>query len=167
MVLTQPVTLCTLPLVLVDMFPYHYGSHATPVSLKPSAFDTKRFHTTMVLTQHSEWESEGNRCRSVSIPLWFSRNSAKTQYSTFSKLTVSIPLWFSRNSAMIRRYKNYEQIVSIPLWFSRNLLTRNNPRRPSRVSIPLWFSRNRRRKAPFFLLTRSSFHTTMVLTQPA
>jgi len=56
------------------MFPYHYGSHATG--------------------NETIWTLPAS---SVSIPLWFSRNSMSLVKKRVIKHDVSIPLWFSRN----------------------------------------------------------------------
>ena len=58
MVLTQPIKIMNIALEQ-NMFPYHYGSHATYLTNKV-VDDESCFHTTMVLTQRSEHGPGGN-----------------------------------------------------------------------------------------------------------
>jgi len=52
-------------------FPYHYGSYATYGRESWSIAPTRRFHTTMVLTQPLKCQGRQERYVQVSIPLWF------------------------------------------------------------------------------------------------
>ena len=122
-------------------FPYHYGSYATE--------NTKTEHSTGI---------------HVSIPLWFLRNKQCWSRSEGRYTAVSIPLWFLRNLLQGTRLSALFY-VSIPLWFLRNAgFSRTRGRPELSVSIPLWFLRNR--VVNMLVVIRTSFHTTMVLTQP-
>jgi len=154
--------------MLLDLFPYHYGSHATRSAKNKALFLCISFHTTMVLTQRTDVSSESRDSR-VSIPLWFSRNFRRRLWLRYVVLQVSIPLWFSRNEGFSKDGVFMFATVSIPLWFSRNhrpsaqagkryacfhttmVLTQLTWRegryeKAQAVSIPLWFSRNRMMK---------------------
>ncbi len=87
------------------------GFHTTMVLTQPmgnwtSQSLTSRFHTTMVLTQPASPDYNPYKAvSSVSIPLWFLRNSLGPQ-GPFFLLTVSIPLWFLRNYFFGRKLVN-------------------------------------------------------------
>jgi len=53
MVLTQPGSSDCRSVPLIIEFPYHYGSYATREHRVEDSLMPMRFHTTMVLTQHS------------------------------------------------------------------------------------------------------------------
>ena len=97
------------------------------------------FHTTMVLTQLFQSNFTSNNKRTVSIPLWFSRNPevAVSNGTNFE----SFPYHYGSHATVMPKKLTIEEYVSIPLWFSRN-----EGRKDSRFQSP-------------------SFHTTMVLTQ--
>jgi len=50
MVLTQ-LDFSDPPIILAQVFPYHYGSYATKQPIETIRLAETRFHTTMVLTQ--------------------------------------------------------------------------------------------------------------------
>ena len=137
MVLTQP-TIKAKWLENVKLFPYHYGSHATQIS------------------------SLSRSASRVSIPLWFSRNSMRSDRK-YKGNNVSIPLWFSRNRTKPctgeRRWSFHTTMVLTQPYQHDTCYCYVLP-----VSIPLWFSRNPNHPGAYGKI--SSFHTTMVLTQP-
>ena len=82
---------------LLDKFPYHYGSYATPPG-----------------------DSKINKSRHVSIPLWFSRNQKKV--SIYIAGDCVFPYHYgsyATDTAHIAAPLD-SSVVSIPLWFSRN-----------------------------------------------
>ena len=116
----------------------------------------------MVLTQRFCF-LQSNRKIPVSIPLWFSRNSAGRGHRKIER-RVSIPLWFSRNvtqkiqlnsatksfhttMVLTQRSGNTHMLpmlVSFPYHYGSHATLFKGRGGESQlvVSIPLWFSRN-------------------------
>jgi len=80
-----------------QLFPYHYGSHATEWIPKGGDCMNLSFHTTMVLTQLTK----------CSWPRWRRPSSFHTT------MVLTQPNHFAYQGG-------FEREVSIPLWFSRN-----------------------------------------------
>jgi len=119
------------------------------------------FHTTMVLTQLSDISIKEIRCTSVSIPLWFLRNSANHHqtdcrrrfpyhygsYATNKESLFIVGEVSFHTTMVLTQRKNggnvvtIPRLVSIPLWFLRNWPMRSAHAK-MKVSIPLWFLRN-------------------------
>ena len=60
-------------------------------------FQTDSFHTTMVLTQHNEYELLS--CGDQSFPYHYGSHATRQDREVQAGLDVSIPLWFSRNQS--------------------------------------------------------------------
>jgi len=121
------------------MFPYHYGSHATK-RLWHGSWIWNRFHTTMVLTQHSQGS---RRLKQAFLFPYHYGSHATSLWKHSLKTTVKFPYHYGSHATESVRRENlvvYEfpyhygshatRIfasnccnfgVSIPLWFSRNL----------------------------------------------
>ena len=99
--------------------------HTTMVLTQPAngsivtAIYPSRFHTTMVLTQQVLDDAVYPVSLYVSIPLWFSRNSRRTE--GFRRLHSPFPYHYGSHATPRTTQSGQRiQIVSIPLWFSRN-----------------------------------------------
>jgi len=93
MVLTQQAE--EIDLDMSDMFPYHYGSHATRIAVLFVRL-----------------------CNRVSIPLWFLRNR---RWYMRKVLENGFPYHYgSYATRLVRTNEQVSSVVSIPLWFLRN-----------------------------------------------
>ena len=157
MVLTQPEAIITTKLRR-EMFPYHYGSHATHFpNLRRLSLMSFPYHYGSHATNHVQ---ETQRYKVVSIPLWFSRNLVETtaldtrpSFHTTMVLTQPSKRQGSLQGGCRFPY-HYGSHATLYAWVYVWRFA---------VSIPLWFSRNQQRFPVELPLLR--FHTTMVLTQ--
>jgi len=166
-------------------FPYHYGSYATRQTHRVNHL-IYSFHTTMVLTQRPNRQTRSICHNRVSIPLWFLRNNNITTVEF--ELHREFPYHYGSYATMpcqgdqLDRRQGFHttMVLTQPIddLFGKIYWL---------VSIPLWFLRNGRGeecgvgegyKFPYHygsyatlswvkngLSPKSSFHTTMVLTQ--
>ena len=135
---------------------------AQPFSIFSVLSGVQCFHPTMVLAQPSRSPGNTPGPGRVSIPLWFSLNSA-SEYVLIWQEAVSIPLWFSLNGQYTNTIINFHTFPShygsrstfgyllqllINLFMfpshygSRSTQPRHKQPTSCLVSIPLWFSLN-------------------------
>jgi len=109
-------------------FPYHYGSHATHLGDWTSQSPASRFHTTMVLTQLIVDESLVKKVESS-----FHTTMVLTQPETLleelvNAMSTRFPYHYGSHATPgITPGPLRRDNVSIPLWFSRNLLRVHMP----------------------------------------
>jgi len=120
-------------------FPYHYGSHATEMTLK-------------VIDEDGD----------VSIPLWFSRNQEHAPKPPGGKPTF--PYHYGSHATITQHPLTETRMkVSIPLWFSRNeVITPPDHKAPQ---FPYHYGSHATRMVDHVDGDDCCFHTTMVLTQ--
>jgi len=78
--------------------------------------------------------------------------------------SVSIPLWFLRNACLLCPTRR-RQGVSIPLWFLRNYYNMQQIAKMTGM-FPYHYGSYATHEGVKELNNKTSFHTTMVLTQP-
>ena len=121
------------------------------------------FDTTMVLTQPGSWQTPIKSSTFVSIPLWFSRNRLLEQVPPGSPW---FPYHYGSHATWSRPASRRLHCLSFPYHYGSHATRRYDHRVYGGNRFPYHYgSHATDYHVEILLKNRSSFHTTMVLTQ--